>query len=72
MLVVPGERLRGLGGGDRFHEKQQRAGRLGLIGCTAQLHGKEQLHVERAKRPRLLGVALAAQEPPDAIALLGA
>jgi hypothetical protein len=30
-----------LGGGDRFYGKQQRAGRIRLIGCTAQLHGKE-------------------------------
>jgi hypothetical protein len=37
--TVPGERLRGLGGGDRFYGKQQRAGRISLIGCTAQLHG---------------------------------
>ena len=28
--------------------------------------------VERAEAPRLLGVALAAQEPPDAVAWLGA
>jgi hypothetical protein len=35
---VPGF-LRGLGGGDRFYGKQQRAGRISLIGCTAQLHG---------------------------------
>lgn len=35
-----GERLRGLGGGHGFDGKQQRAGRFGLIGRTAQLHGR--------------------------------
>ena len=39
LLIVTGERLGWLRGGDRVPGKQQRAGRVSPIACTAQLHG---------------------------------
>ncbi len=39
---------------------------------SGESHGTEQLRRRAREAPRLLGVALAAQEPPDAVAWLGA